>query len=88
MLYAKDAMDGLAIANQLADPAQRTGLLHDLAERQEKARGAASTRAANRQPADSSGGAPLSALMHRSRLRRITNRTCCGISPWQRWSRT
>ncbi|BCS51746.1 methionine synthase [Geobacter sp. SVR] len=56
VLYAKDAMDGLAIANQLADPAQRTGLLHDLAERQEKARGAASTRAANRQPADSSGG--------------------------------
>ena len=35
VLYAKDAMHGLELANQLADPKLRPGLFAELAERQE-----------------------------------------------------
>ncbi|ANA82193.1 methionine synthase [Paenibacillus glucanolyticus] len=35
VLYAKDAMDGLALANQLSDPVQRTKMVEDIKAEQE-----------------------------------------------------
>jgi 5-methyltetrahydrofolate--homocysteine methyltransferase len=50
VLYAKDAMNGLDLANQLCEPSQRAELLRELAERQEQAGIAAAPKAA-REPA-------------------------------------
>jgi len=44
VLYAKDAMNGLDLANQLTDPTQREALLQELATRQETAGAAAPVR--------------------------------------------
>jgi 5-methyltetrahydrofolate--homocysteine methyltransferase len=46
VLYAKDAMNGLDLVNQLADPARRGELLKETAARQELAASAAPPRAA------------------------------------------
>jgi 5-methyltetrahydrofolate--homocysteine methyltransferase len=46
VLYAKDAMNGLDLVNQLADPARRDGLLRETAERQQLAGAGAPPRAA------------------------------------------
>ncbi len=55
VLYAKDAMVGLDIANQLADPTQRPALFQALAERQAESR----LEAAARPPAVQSASAEL-----------------------------
>ncbi|QEM67446.1 methionine synthase [Geobacter sp. FeAm09] len=44
VLYAKDAMQGLDIANRLSDPAQRPVLFQELAQRQEESRREAAAR--------------------------------------------
>jgi 5-methyltetrahydrofolate--homocysteine methyltransferase len=49
VLYAKDAMNGLDLANQLCEPSQRAELLRELAERQEQA-GSATARKAPQEP--------------------------------------
>ncbi|NVN90408.1 MAG: methionine synthase [Desulfuromonadales bacterium] len=50
VLYAKDAMDALDLANRLADDAKRPALLRDLAERQELARSESTSRQAPTTP--------------------------------------
>ncbi|MCE1226001.1 MAG: methionine synthase [Geobacteraceae bacterium] len=54
VLYAKDAMAGLELANQLVDPALRQQLMLDLARQQEASRATAAARHSGQQAVQSS----------------------------------
>ena len=56
VLYAKDAMAGLELANQLVDPALRQQLMLDLARQQEASRATAAARQAGQQAAQAKTG--------------------------------
>ena len=62
VLYAKDAMNGLDLVNQLADPALREELLRQTAERQQVAASATPGRAAAPATADSTARSAVSSL--------------------------